>query len=76
MLSGLRRRLNHELWKLAPTGTNINVDSLRASGASGRKYATWRGGALLATHPGFQSMWISKREYDEVGPTIVHRKCF
>merc|ERR1711966_366867 len=24
----------------------------------------------------FQSMWISKEEYDESGPSIVHRKCF
>ncbi|KAH3742717.1 Actin subfamily protein [Pelomyxa schiedti] len=22
------------------------------------------------------SMWISKEEYDESGPAIVHRKCF
>ncbi|GAB9473981.1 hypothetical protein TeGR_g6182, partial [Tetraparma gracilis] len=21
-------------------------------------------------------MWISKAEYDESGPSIVHRKCF
>jgi len=21
-------------------------------------------------------MWISKQEYDESGPSIVHRKCF
>ncbi|MFS7950031.1 putative Actin family, ATPase, nucleotide binding domain-containing protein [Helianthus anomalus] len=24
----------------------------------------------------FQQMWISKGEYDESGPSIVHRKCF
>merc|ERR1711929_10864 len=24
----------------------------------------------------FQKMWISKQEYDECGPSIVHRKCF
>ncbi|GMH58271.1 hypothetical protein TrRE_jg7702, partial [Triparma retinervis] len=24
----------------------------------------------------FQQMWISKAEYDESGPQIVHRKCF
>jgi len=24
----------------------------------------------------FQQMWISKQEYDECGPSIVHRKCF
>jgi hypothetical protein len=24
----------------------------------------------------FQQMWIAKAEYDEGGPSIVHRKCF
>merc|ERR1711911_346359 len=24
----------------------------------------------------FQEMWISKQEFDEAGPGIVHRKCF
>ena len=24
----------------------------------------------------FYTMWISKAEYDESGPSIVHRKCF
>ena len=24
----------------------------------------------------FQQMWITKEEYDEAGPSIVHRKCF
>jgi actin len=24
----------------------------------------------------FQQSWITKGEYDESGPTIVHRKCF
>merc|ERR1712210_93908 len=27
-------------------------------------------------HHTFQQMWISKQEYDECGPSIVHRKCF
>merc|ERR1712183_99188 len=26
--------------------------------------------------PTFQEMWISKQEFDEAGPGIVHRKCF
>ncbi|KAH3893235.1 hypothetical protein DPMN_017379 [Dreissena polymorpha] len=26
--------------------------------------------------PERNSMWISKQEYDECGPGIVHRKCF
>jgi len=31
---------------------------------------------ILSSLSTFQSMWISKQEYDEGGPSIVHRKCF
>merc|ERR1711865_664140 len=34
------------------------------------------GGSILPSLSTFQQMWISKGEYDESGPTIVHRKCF
>ena len=34
------------------------------------------GGCILASLNTFQQMWISKDEYDEAGPSIVHRKCF
>merc|ERR1712224_799449 len=32
--------------------------------------------SIIASLSTFQSMWISKEEYDESGPSIVHRKCF
>merc|ERR1712037_720854 len=41
-----------------------------------RKYSVWIGGSILASLSTFQQMWISKQEYDECGPSIVHRKCF
>merc|ERR1712179_606549 len=41
-----------------------------------RKYSVWIGGSILASLSPFQQMWISKQEYDECGPSIVHRKCF
>ena len=41
-----------------------------------RKYSVWIGGSILASQSTFQQMWISKQEYDESGPSIVHRKCF
>ena len=41
-----------------------------------RKYSVWIGGSILASLSTFQQMWISKEEYDESGPGIVHRKCF
>ncbi|PIO66849.1 hypothetical protein TELCIR_11422 [Teladorsagia circumcincta] len=41
-----------------------------------RKYSVWIGGSILASLSTFQQLWISKQEYDESGPSIVHRKCF
>ena len=35
----------------------------------------WRGGSTLASLSTMGSMWISKSEYDEAGPRIVHTKC-
>lgn len=35
----------------------------------------WTGASLVATLPSFQPMWISKEEYEDAGPYIVHRKC-
>lgn len=39
-----------------------------------RKYSVWIGGALLAATPAFAEMCISKKEFEEHGPSIVHRK--
>ena len=40
------------------------------------KIATWIGGSILSTVSSFESNWITKTEYEELGATIVHRKCF
>jgi len=40
------------------------------------KYSVWTGGSILASLSTFQQMWVSKDEYEEAGPSIVHRKCF
>jgi len=34
----------------------------------------WIGGVILASLSTCQQGWISKQEYDESGPSIVHRK--
>ena len=41
-----------------------------------RKYSAWIGGSILASLETFHKMWITKEEYDESGPSIVHKKCF
>ena len=40
-----------------------------------RRYSVWIGGSILSSLQTFQEMWIYKSEYDEAGPSIVHRKC-
>ena len=40
-----------------------------------RKYSVWIGGSILASLSTFNTMYIAKSEYDDIGPTIVHRKC-
>jgi actin-related protein len=41
-----------------------------------RNYSVWFGGCVLASLSNFKDMLISKQEYDESGPSIVHRKCY
>ena len=60
-----------ELTALAPSTMKIKVVA-----PPERKYSVWIGGSILSSLSTFQQMWISKGEYDESGPTIVHRKCF
>ncbi|KAI8807807.1 beta actin, partial [Cladochytrium replicatum] len=67
---GMAGRLRREITALAPTTMKVKVIA-----PPERKYSVWIGGSILASRSTFQSMWVSKQEYDEAGPTIVHRKC-
>eukprot|EP00898_Chlorokybus_atmophyticus_P008838 jgi/Chlat1/8956/Chrsp94S08328 len=71
MFPGIADRMNKEIALLAPSSTKIKVVA-----PPERKYSVWIGGSILASLSTFQQMWISKAEYDESGPSIVHRKCF
>ena len=33
------------------------------------------GGSLVSSLTAFQDMWVTRAEYDDAGPGIVHRKC-
>ena len=70
MFPGLAERIKKELTCLASTGVRINVIS-----PPERKYTTWIGGSVLASMTDFSKMCISLSEYDEYGPSIVHKKC-
>jgi actin beta/gamma 1 len=71
MFAGIGERMTKELTALAPSTMKVKVIA-----PPERKYSVWIGGSILSSLSTFQQMWISKGEYDESGPTIVHRKCF
>eukprot|EP00057_Strongylocentrotus_purpuratus_P034385 XP_794999.1 PREDICTED: actin, cytoplasmic [Strongylocentrotus purpuratus] len=71
MFPGFADRMHKELSALTPPSMKIKIIA-----PPERKYSVWIGGSILASLSTFQDMWISKQEYDECGPGIVHRKCF
>jgi len=71
MFPGIGERMTKELSALAPSTMKVKIVA-----PPERKYSVWIGGSILSSLSTFQQMWISKGEYDESGPTIVHRKCF
>uniref|UniRef100_A0AAY4CKB6 Actin n=1 Tax=Denticeps clupeoides TaxID=299321 RepID=A0AAY4CKB6_9TELE len=71
MYPGIADRMQKEITALAPSTMKIKIIA-----PPERKYSVWIGGSILASLSTFQQMWITKQEYDEAGPSIVHRKCF
>lgn len=71
MFAGISDRMQKEITNLAPSSMKVKVVA-----PPERKYSVWIGGSILASLSTFQAMWIAKAEYDENGPSIVHRKCF
>jgi len=71
MFTGVSERMSKEIIALAPPSMKIKIVA-----PPERKYSVWIGGSILSSLSTFQQMWISKQEYDESGPSIVHRKCF
>ena len=71
MFPGIAGRMQKEITALAPSAMRVRIVA-----PPERKYAVWIGGSILSSLQTFQQLWISKQEYDESGPSIVHRKCF
>jgi len=70
MFPGLPQRVQKEIATLAPDSMSVKVIA-----AAERKYSVWIGGSILSSLSTFEEMWVKKEEYDEAGPSIVHRKC-
>ena len=71
LFPGMVERFTKEMIGAAPSTMMIKVATLPQ-----RKNSAWIGGSMLASLPTFEKMCITKAEYEEFGPPIIHRKCF
>ena len=68
MFPGFSERLTKEMINLIPSSMRVKVIA-----PPERKYSVWIGGSILASLSTFQQNWITREQYDEYGPTVVHR---
>ncbi|XP_064086520.1 actin-like [Macrobrachium nipponense] len=71
MYAGIADRMQKEITGLSPSTIKVKIIA-----PPERKYSVWIGGSILGSLSTFQALWVTKEEYDESGPGIVHRKCF
>ena len=72
MINGLPERLTKEIKALAPESMKEEV---KVIAYPHRKFAAWIGGSILSSISTFESMGITKAEFEESGNDIVHKKC-
>lgn len=72
MFEGLQERFTKEIKSLA---SDIWEEEINVIASSEGKNTAWIGGSILSIISPFQNCWITKEEYEESGPYIVHKKC-
>ncbi|KAG0735421.1 hypothetical protein G6F57_003899 [Rhizopus arrhizus] len=72
LFTGFTERLSNELPMMIP-GAKVKVHG--AGNQIERKCSSWLGGSILASLGTFHQLWISKKEYEEVGSSIIETKC-
>lgn len=70
LLPGFGKRIRNEMEKLVPVSVRINVHV-----PEDRANSVFVGGSMISDLETFTKMCVSKREYRETGPNIVHTKC-
>ncbi|XP_054719083.1 uncharacterized protein LOC129228429 [Uloborus diversus] len=69
LFPGLSSRLKQELQAMCPC-------PVRVWAPAERRYAVWLGGSILGSLSTFREICVTRSEYEDYGPHIVHRKCF
>ncbi len=68
MFPGLKERLHKELTELVPETTEVKIVA-----PPERRYSVWIGGSILSSLKTFKKLWVTKKEYKEIGPSAVYR---
>ncbi|XP_006265724.3 actin-like protein 9 [Alligator mississippiensis] len=71
LFNGLEKRFTSELLRHLPSSAKVRVSAVPL-----RKFSVWTGGSILASLKNFQACWIQKEQYNDIGPYVVHRKCY
>ncbi|XP_055946964.1 actin-6-like [Argiope bruennichi] len=69
LFPGIAGRLQNELQDMCSS-------RVRVWAPAERRYAVWLGSSILGSLSTFKEICITKSEYEDYGPKIVHRKCF
>ena len=70
MFKGLKERLDREMRKIISASHVAKVIA-----PPERKYSAWIGGSIFASLSTTDDLWITRAEYEDVGPEIVKQKC-
>ncbi|MHA1150548.1 MAG: actin, cytoplasmic 2 [Promethearchaeota archaeon] len=70
MFPGIKERLSKEIKEQIPESIDVKILA-----PPERMYSVWIGGSILSSLKTFNKMWVTRREYKEMGPQIIHR-CF
>ncbi|KAJ3385169.1 Actin-like protein 6B [Lobulomyces angularis] len=71
LLNGFAERLHCELNLLAP-GIKVRLHS--PANLIEKRFGSWIGGSILASLGTFHQLWISKKEYEEFGASILDKR--
>ena len=68
MFPGLKERLYRELTDLVPDTTEVRIIA-----PPERRYSVWIGGSILSSLKTFNKLWVTRKEYKEIGSAAVYR---
>ncbi|MFW9876118.1 MAG: actin, cytoplasmic 2 [Candidatus Thorarchaeota archaeon] len=70
MFPGIKERLTREIKEQIPDSVDVKIIS-----PPERMYSVWIGGSILSSLKSMYKMWVTSRDYKELGPEVIH-KCF